>query len=416
MMVASSSGRSPCTLWPAPSTPMTFADGWRRSSSATSSSSTTDQARPRTSKTGTPSRETASQRSGELGVRAGARGLGAEAGVAPDPAAVLALDRVVQDAASQRGLGPARIVLDGAREQVIEAVEAGGAVDEVGDRRRLLRVDAGRDVDEHERTHELGRMVGQSQRRDAAERHPDDATRVGRQLGDHGGEVAPVGGGRDGAVGPAVGVAVAGQVDGEERAAERERDGVPGVRVLRAAVHQHQLGLPGAGAPEQAGHRAAGVHLDLDALDVGRAVIGDAVFGGVLVEQAELVVGNQPRHATSVPYARRASRRAKNAAMPERRLSAVVLAAGEGTRMRSERPKPLHLLCGRPMVLHVLDAMAEIDVRRVVVVVGHRGEWVTKTLVQHAPSSMQIEFVEQLTRTGTGDALAVGPDRPPRRR
>src|SRR6202451_3500994 len=94
--------------------------------------------------------------------------------------------------------------------------------------------------------------------------------------------------------------------------------------------------------------------------------------------------------------------------VPGRRLSAVVLAAGEGTRMRSERPKPLHLLCGRPMILHVLDAMAEVDVRRVVVVVGHRGEWVTKTLVQHAPPTMQSEFVEQLTRTGPGDALAVG--------
>src|SRR5580698_10568558 len=94
--------------------------------------------------------------------------------------------------------------------------------------------------------------------------------------------------------------------------------------------------------------------------------------------------------------------------MPERRLSAVVLAAGEGTRMRSERPKPLHLLCGRPMILHVLDAMAEIDVTRVVVVVGHRAEWVTKTLVQHAPSNMQIEFVEQAKQSGTGDALAVG--------
>jgi bifunctional UDP-N-acetylglucosamine pyrophosphorylase/glucosamine-1-phosphate N-acetyltransferase len=94
--------------------------------------------------------------------------------------------------------------------------------------------------------------------------------------------------------------------------------------------------------------------------------------------------------------------------MHDRRLSAVVLAAGEGTRMRSERPKPLHLLCGRPMILHVLDAMAEIDVRRVVVVVGHRGEWVTKTLVQDAPPTMKIEFVEQLTRSGTGDALAVG--------
>ena len=59
-------------------------------------------------------------------------------------------------------------------------------------------------------------------------------------------------------------------------------------------------------------------------------------------------------------------------AMEQRRLSAVVLAAGEGTRMRSERPKPLHLLCGRPMILHVLDAMAEIDVTRVVVVVAPR--------------------------------------------
>jgi bifunctional UDP-N-acetylglucosamine pyrophosphorylase/glucosamine-1-phosphate N-acetyltransferase len=94
--------------------------------------------------------------------------------------------------------------------------------------------------------------------------------------------------------------------------------------------------------------------------------------------------------------------------MNERRLSAVVLAAGEGTRMRSERPKPLHLLCGRPMILHVLDAMAEVDVTRVVVVVGHRAEWVTKTLVQHAPPSMEIEFVEQESQSGTGDALAVG--------
>ena len=48
--------------------------------------------------------------------------------------------------------------------------------------------------------------------------------------------------------------------------------------------------------------------------------------------------------------------------------------------MRSQRPKPLHRLCGRPMVLHVLDALAELDVDRVVVVVGHRGEWVSKSL------------------------------------
>lgn len=90
-----------------------------------------------------------------------------------------------------------------------------------------------------------------------------------------------------------------------------------------------------------------------------------------------------------------------------RPLSAVVLAAGEGTRMRSHRPKPLHRLCGRPLVLHVLDALAELEVDRVVVVVGHRGEWVTKTLVDHAPKALDIEFVEQPEQRGTGDAVAV---------
>ncbi len=92
---------------------------------------------------------------------------------------------------------------------------------------------------------------------------------------------------------------------------------------------------------------------------------------------------------------------------PGRQLSAVVLAAGEGTRMRSARPKPLHRLCGRPMVLHVLDALAQLSVTRVVVVVGHRAEWVTKTLVEHAPPGMSIEFVEQVEQRGTGDAMAV---------
>ncbi len=37
------------------------------------------------------------------------------------------------------------------------------------------------------------------------------------------------------------------------------------------------------------------------------------------------------------------------------------------------------------MILHVLDALAELSVQKVVVVVGHRGEWVTKTLIDHAP-------------------------------
>lgn len=76
--------------------------------------------------------------------------------------------------------------------------------------------------------------------------------------------------------------------------------------------------------------------------------------------------------------------------------------------MHSARPKPLHVLCGRPMILHVLDSLAELPVQKVVVVVGHRGEWVTKTLVDHAPPSLSIEFVEQTEQVGTADALAVG--------
>ena len=75
--------------------------------------------------------------------------------------------------------------------------------------------------------------------------------------------------------------------------------------------------------------------------------------------------------------------------------------------MRSSLPKPLHRLCGRPMILHVIDALAEIDVQRVVVVVGHGGDQVTKTVSELAPEGLRVEFVEQVVQRGTGDAAAV---------
>ena len=92
---------------------------------------------------------------------------------------------------------------------------------------------------------------------------------------------------------------------------------------------------------------------------------------------------------------------------PPRGLSAVVLAAGEGTRMRSERPKPLHRLCGRPMVLHVLHAVAEVGTGRAVVVVGHGADRVTKAVGEQPPPDLPIEFVEQREQRGTGDAVSV---------
>jgi bifunctional UDP-N-acetylglucosamine pyrophosphorylase / glucosamine-1-phosphate N-acetyltransferase len=93
--------------------------------------------------------------------------------------------------------------------------------------------------------------------------------------------------------------------------------------------------------------------------------------------------------------------------MTARPLSAIVLAAGHGTRMRSTRPKPVHNLVGRPLVRHVLDALATCPVSRVVVVVGHGAEEVTKKL-QEAPGPWTMEFVEQHTQRGTGDAVGVG--------
>src|SRR6202162_2206846 len=90
-----------------------------------------------------------------------------------------------------------------------------------------------------------------------------------------------------------------------------------------------------------------------------------------------------------------------------RPLAAVVLAAGEGTRMRSGTPKVLHRLCGRPMVLHVVDALAELPLERVVIVVGHGADRVVRTLREQLVTEVPVEFVEQRVQRGTGDAVSV---------
>lgn len=87
---------------------------------------------------------------------------------------------------------------------------------------------------------------------------------------------------------------------------------------------------------------------------------------------------------------------------------AIVLAAGEGTRMRSQRPKPLHLICGRPMVMHVLHALESVAPSRAVVVVGHGADKVTKRVVSDSPAWLRALFAEQTVQRGTGDAVKVG--------
>lgn len=87
---------------------------------------------------------------------------------------------------------------------------------------------------------------------------------------------------------------------------------------------------------------------------------------------------------------------------------AIVLAAGEGTRMRSQRPKPLHLICGRPMALHVIHSLESVQPSRTVVVVGFEADRVRQRITAQAPSWAHIAYAEQPVQRGTGDAVSSG--------
>jgi bifunctional UDP-N-acetylglucosamine pyrophosphorylase/glucosamine-1-phosphate N-acetyltransferase len=82
----------------------------------------------------------------------------------------------------------------------------------------------------------------------------------------------------------------------------------------------------------------------------------------------------------------------------------VILAAGEGRRMRSRTPKVLHALCGRTMVGHALAAADELDPARLVVVVGHGREVVSAEVAAVAP---QARVVPQDRLLGTGHAVRM---------
>lgn len=83
-------------------------------------------------------------------------------------------------------------------------------------------------------------------------------------------------------------------------------------------------------------------------------------------------------------------------------LAVVVLAAGQGTRMRSRTPKILHTVGGRPLVGHVLDTAAALDPARIVVVVRHERERVAETVAELAPG---VVIVDQDEVPGTGRAV-----------
>ncbi|GAA4612464.1 bifunctional UDP-N-acetylglucosamine diphosphorylase/glucosamine-1-phosphate N-acetyltransferase GlmU [Saccharopolyspora hordei] len=92
-------------------------------------------------------------------------------------------------------------------------------------------------------------------------------------------------------------------------------------------------------------------------------------------------------------------------------VSTVVLAAGEGTRMRSATPKVLHRLAGRPLVEHAVRAAAGVDPESLVVVLGHGREAVAEHLDGLARAlDRPITTAVQEEQLGTGHAVACGLD------
>lgn len=83
--------------------------------------------------------------------------------------------------------------------------------------------------------------------------------------------------------------------------------------------------------------------------------------------------------------------------------AAIILAAGKSTRMKSDLPKVLHEVCGRPMLAGVLDACEQAGVTRTVVVVGHGRDAVIAAFADREG----ITWVEQPEQKGTGHAALV---------
>ncbi len=83
-------------------------------------------------------------------------------------------------------------------------------------------------------------------------------------------------------------------------------------------------------------------------------------------------------------------------------FSVIILAAGKGTRMKSAKAKVLHEVFFKPMIHHVLNAVAPLDPNRSVVIIGHQGESVRRALSSH-----DVVTVEQKEQLGTGHAVQM---------
>ena len=189
-------------------------------------------------------------------------------------------------------------MLDRAGEQVVEAGELLGAVDEVDDRLGLGGVHARGDVDHHERAHESRVADGELHGGESPERHAHHDPRQGRMGSDDRCHVVGEVHRAVRAVGVPVGVSVARQVDRHRRSTQRQRDRVPGVGVLGATVEVHDLRIV-APPPQRADRAALVADVRLDACDRRQFGNVEVELGDVLVEEPELVVIGHGEHVVT---------------------------------------------------------------------------------------------------------------------
>src|SRR4051812_29560894 len=99
---------------------------------------------------------------------------------------------------------------------------------------------------------------------------------------------------------------------------------------------------------------------------------------------------------------RGAQRRSLVSTTHTKRITAIVLAAGAGTRMKSARAKVLHEVAGRSMIEHALRAVAGAGVSQTITVVGHDRDQVTSAVINFNPD---IVHAVQEKQNGTGHAV-----------
>ena len=90
--------------------------------------------------------------------------------------------------------------------------------------------------------------------------------------------------------------------------------------------------------------------------------------------------------------------------MTDQQLAIVILAAGQGTRMRSALPKVLHRIGGVTLMGHVLATASELDAAHIVAVVRHERDQVAAAIAEQAPATI---IVDQDDIPGTGRAVEV---------